>query len=310
MIKPALVASLLVLTCVMTAFTEDDAFLGKWDITATTPSGPHAYWLELKQENGALTGYFLNRGGSVLKLPQVAIDNGELTFSPISAPNRPKPVFKAKVSGHKLLGSATVGSNTFTWVGVRPPRWGNYDANTPHKFGKAVELFDGRTLDNWTVENKDKPSNWSVVDGAMVNAPPANNLVSVQRFKDFKVHAEYKLAQDSNSGLYLRGRYELQILDDYGKPADIHSHMSIYSRVKPLVNASLPPGEWQTVDAVIVGNRVTAVLNGKTVQDNSIIDGITGGALDADEGEPGPIMLQGDHSKVWFRKVTVTPIIQ
>jgi hypothetical protein len=308
--RPLMLALLFVLTSILTTFTQEDPFLGKWDITATTPQGPRAYWLELKQENGALSGYFLNRTGSVLKLPQVEITSGELTFSPLSPTNRPKPVFKARVVGNRLVGTMTSGSDNVNWVGVRPPKWGEHNANANHEFGKPIELFDGYTLANWTVELKDKPTKWSVVDGAMVNDPPANNLVSMRKFKDFKVHAEYKLAHDSNSGLYLRGRYELQILDDYGKPADIHSHMSIYSRVKPSVNASLPAGEWQTVDAVIVGNRVTAVLNGKTVQDNTVIDGITGGALDSDEGNAGPIMLQGDHSKVWFRKVTVTPVIR
>jgi hypothetical protein len=308
--RPLMLALLFVLTSILTTFTQEDPFLGKWDITATTPQGPRAYWLELRQENGVVAGYFLNRTGSVLKLPQVEITSGELTFSPLSPTNRPKPIFKAKVVGNRLVGTMTSGSDSVNWAGVRPPKWGEHDANATHEFGKPIELFDGYTLANWTVEQKDKPTKWSVADGAMVNDPPANNLVSMRKFKDFKVHAEYKLSHDSNSGLYLRGRYELQILDDYGKPADIHSHMSIYSRVKPAVNASLPAGEWQTVDAVIVGNRVTAVLNGKTVQDNTVIDGITGGALDSDEGNPGPIMLQGDHSKVWFRKVTVTPIVK
>jgi hypothetical protein len=84
--------------------------------------------------------------------------------------------------------------------------------------------------------------------------------------------------------------------------------MSIYSWVAPLVNATKPVGEWQVAEAVIVGNKVTAVLNGQTVQDNTTIQAITGGALDADETAPGPLMIQGDHSKVWYRKVTVTPI--
>jgi hypothetical protein len=144
----------------------------------------------------------------------------------------------------------------------------------------------------------------------MVNSPHANNLVSKQRFKDFKIHAEYKLEKDSNSGIYLRGRYELQVLDDYGKDPESHGHMAIYSRIAPRVNASRPAGEWQTMEATIVGNRVTVTLNGQTVHDNAVLEGITGGALDSDEATDGPIMLQGDHGRVWFRKVTVTPILK
>ena len=144
----------------------------------------------------------------------------------------------------------------------------------------------------------------------MTNSEHANNVVSMHQFKDFKVRAEYKIDEKSNSGIYLRGRYELQVLDDYGKETESHGHMALYSRVKPMVNASLQPGQWQVMEAVIVGNRVTVTLNGKKVNDNIVIDGITGGALDSNEAEPGPIMLQGDHGKVWFRKITVTPILK
>jgi hypothetical protein len=159
------------------------------------------------------------------------------------------------------------------------------------------------------VQNKNRELGWVVEDGTMTNVPPANNLVSKHRFENFKIHCEYKLAPKSNSGIYLRGRYELQVLDDYGKETESHGHMALYSRVKPLVNASLPTGQWQVMEATIVGNRVTVFLNGKKVQDNIVIDGITGGALDSNEGEPGPIMIQGDHEKVAFRKITVTPIL-
>jgi hypothetical protein len=163
-------------------------------------------------------------------------------------------------------------------------------------------------MDAWDVQDKTKPSGWSVVDGAMTNTPPANNLVSKQKFQDYKIHAEYKLEKNSNSGIYIRGRYELQVLDDFGKPPDEHSHMAVYAWHAPLVNASKPVGEWQTMDATIVGNKVTVTLNGQKVQDNSTLEAITGGALDANESEPGPVMIQGDHEKVTYRKVTVTPI--
>jgi Domain of Unknown Function (DUF1080) len=288
------------------ALAQDNPFLGRWDITATAADGKRIYWLEVKNDGGQLVGYFLNRWGSVFKLPAVAIENGELQFT---LPN-PKQVYTARVEAGKLAGKVTTDKETVIWTGVRPPQWGSYDANAKHHFGKPVELFDGKSLDTWGVEHQDKPSGWSVVDGVMANSPNANNLVSKQRFKDFRIHAEYKLEKESNSGIYLRGRYELQVLDDYGKAPESHGHMAIYSRLAPTVNASRPAGEWQTVDATIVGNRLTVVLNGQTVQNNVVVDGITGGALDSDEAADGPIMLQGDHGKVWFRKVTVTPIVK
>ena len=286
------------------ASAQDKAFLGKWDITATAPEGKRIYWLEVKNAGGQWAGWFLNRGGSVFKLPNLTVQNGELQF----ALSNGKQVYSARVEGGKLVGKITTDKETVNFVGVRPPKWGRSDADAKHKFGKPVALFDGKSMDAWGVEHQGQAAGWTVQDGVMVNAPHANNLVSKQRFKDFRIHAEYKLEKDSNSGIYLRGRYELQVLDDYGKDPESHGHMAIYSRVSPRLNASRPAGEWQTMEATIVGNRVTVTLNGQTVHDNAILEGITGGALDSDEGADGPIMLQGDHGKVWFRNVTVTPI--
>ena len=303
--KLRLIAIMFILGLATSAFAQDSAFMGKWDITASAPGGKRIYWLEVKSDSGQLKGYFLNRSGSVFPLPNIVIQDGILQFTLAN----PKQVYMAKVQGGKLIGSVVTDKETVPWVGVRPPKWGSYDANGNHKFAKPVALFDGKTMDAWGVEHQGQASGWVVEDGVMVNSPHANNLVSKQRFKDFKIHAEYRLETNSNSGIYLRGRYELQVLDDYGKAPEIHGHMSIYSRLAPKTNASKPAGEWQSVDATIVGNRVTVVLNGQTVQDNVVIEGITGGALDSDEGADGPIMLQGDHGRVWFRNVTVTPIV-
>jgi tetratricopeptide (TPR) repeat protein len=195
------------------------------------------------------------------------------------------------------------------WVGVRPPAWPAANANGTHTYGDPVSLFDGTTMDAWGVQHKQRPINWSVADGVMSSADKGgNNLVSTQTFDDFKIEAEYAIAAGSNGGIYVRGRYELQLLDDAGQPVTPQSHMAIYGRTPPAVNASRPAGEWQRMEAVVVGNRVTVTLNGQKVHDNAVIEGITGGALDANEAAPGPIMLQGDHGKVMFRKVVVTPI--
>jgi hypothetical protein len=299
---------MLLWACLSTA-AQENPFLGKWDITGVGPHSHYVYWLEVKIEDGKLVGYFLNRGGSVLKLPELAIEQDELVFSP--APNRtPKPVHRAREASGRLLGRLIVGEETIAWIGVRPPQWGTFNANAKHRFGTPVELFDGKTLDNWEVQYQDRPSGWSIVDGLMTNEARANNLVSKHRFENFRIRAEYKLEPQSNSGIYLRGRYELQVLDDHGKEPESHGHMALYSRLKPAVNASLPAGEWQVMEATIVGNRLTVILNGKKVHDNIVVEGITGGALDSDEGAPGPVMIQGDHGKVWFRKVTVTPMIK
>lgn len=293
----------------LTVYAQDNPFLGKWDITGVGPNGNYIYWLEVKQDGNKLTGLFLNRSGSVLPLAEIKIEDGELVFSPAGGrPNAPKQVHRARVEEGRLLGKLTMDEQEVAWIGVRPPQWSSYNANAKHRLGTPVALFDGKGMESWDVQHKDRPSGWAVVDGVMTNEEKANNLISKHQFENFKIHCEYKLAEKSNSGIYLRGRYELQVLDDAGKEPESHGHMALYSRVKPSINASLPAGQWQVMEAVIVGNRLSVWLNGKKVQDNIVIDGITGGALDSREGDPGPIMLQGDHGKVWFRKVIVTPI--
>jgi hypothetical protein len=288
------------------ARAQNNPFVGDWNITGDPPNTANIYWLQVKDDGGTLSALFLNRGGSPVPAKDVKITNGELTFT--LSGNDPKAVVSLREAGGKLTG--TVGAQAVKVTGERPAKWGACDANAPHTFGKPVALFDGTSIAAWDVQNKAKPIMWSIEQGAMTNEPHGNNLVSKEKFKDFRVDAEYKLSPKGNSGIYLRGRYEMQVLDDAGADSSdaVHGHMAIYARKAPDKNVSKPAGEWQTAQITIVGNCVTAVLNGTTVQNNAKITGITGGAIDAKETEPGPIVIQGDHEKVWFRKVIVTPI--
>jgi hypothetical protein len=293
------------------SLADTKALLGRWNIQSTDAATPGVYWLELTDTNGELSGRFLNRGGSPVKLASVSVTGDDLTFTTGSPnANTPGQTHKASLKDGKLVGSVTFRERTINWVGVRPPKWAAANANGPHTFGKPVVLVDGTSLDGWSGQRAGQPLNWTAEDGAITNGEKANNLVSSQKFKDFKLQAEYKVAEKSNSGIYLRGRYELQVLDDFGKEPEEHQHMAIYAWEKPLVNASKKAGEWQTMEATIVANKVTVVLNGTKVHDNATIQAITGGALDANEDQPGPIMLQGDHGKVWFRKLVITPIVK
>lgn len=292
-------------------------FLGKWNMTGTGDSTAVVYWLEVKQEGGALKGRFLNRFSSPYDLPNIKVENGELVFSNAVKEGQPAPpTWRGKIENGRLVGTTTTARRdpaqppqVINWVGVRPPSWPAANANGTHTYGAPVILFDGKTMDAWGVQHKQNPVNWAVADGVMSSAEKqGNNLVSKETFKDFKIEAEYAIAAGSNGGIYVRGRYEMQLLDDAGQPLNLQSHMSIYGRAAPAVNASKPAGEWQKVEVIVVGNRVSVVLNGQKIHDNAVIEGITGGAIDASELEPGPIMLQGDHGKVSFRKVIVTPI--
>lgn len=309
-VSMSIAASLVMLLCSTLSLSADQkAFVGRWNLTGTGAHTDRVYWLEVKDEGGTLSGKFLNRGGSPLPVESIKVEGDQLIFTIAGRPNVPAVEHRARLERGKLVGSTTDRGTAIQWVGVRPPTWPPTDANGKHTYGKPVELFDGKTLDAFDLQHKDRPSGWTVVDGSMTNEPKANNLISKQKFKDYKIQAEYKLEKASNSGIYQRGRYELQVVDDFGKPAESHGHMSIYAWVAPKVNASKPAGEWQAMEAIVVGNKVTVTLNGQKVQDNSTIEAITGGALDANETAPGPIMLQGDHGKVWYRKVTVTPIV-
>jgi hypothetical protein len=296
---------MLMLLALVPAGAQENPFLGTWNLTGEAPN-EGVYWLEVKNEGGTLSAMFLNRGGSPVPADNVTIANGELSFK---LRGREFPAVRLRASGGRLTGVVGLEKQTINVTGMRPPTWGACDANANHRFGAPVALFDGTSIDAWVGQHKSRPLNWSIEDGVMTNAPKANNLVSKQQFKDYRIEAEYKLSPKGNSGIYVRGRYELQIMDDVGTEPESHGHMSIYAWKAPAVNASKPAGEWQTMQATIVGNCVTVTLNGKTVQNNSRIQAITGGALDAREDQPGPVMIQGDHGQVWFRKVTVTPIV-
>ena len=327
----ALITSLVVVSGVLTAIAAvqpQNPYLGRWNLTGTGDAASYVYWLEITaQPDGTLKGMFLNRVGNPAPLGVVTIDNGELVFRSGSAERPSGPEYRAKIENGKLVGRHTLttrgrrgGDGTapaptervVNWVGVRPPAWPNVSANGRHQYGTPVQLVDGTGFEAWGVQHEGRPMGWTVADGVITNSSGANNLVSKAKFGDFKIEAEYKLAERSNSGLYLRGRYELQLLDDFSSTtgrADL-GHMAIYGRTAPSVKASKPAGEWQTMEAIVVGNRVTVTLNGTRVHDNQVIEGITGGALDNDETAPGPVLLQGDHSPVWVRRLTVTPIVR
>ncbi|MEZ5318804.1 MAG: DUF1080 domain-containing protein [Vicinamibacterales bacterium] len=299
------------------ALGAQNPFLGAWNMTGTAPDTDYVYWLDVSQDaSGALSGMFLNRTGNPVPLADVSVEGNTLVFHQRGRGGRAGLEYRATLENGRLVGQHTLPARgqqperVVHWVGTRPPTWPPSDANAAHTYGTPVVLFDGKSLDTWGVQHADRPMNWSVEDGVMTNGERANNLVSKAKFQDFKIEAEYKLGEKSNSGIYLRGRYELQLLDDYGDTTTRRdlAHMAIYGRKAASTNASKPAGEWQTMTAVVVGNRVTVTLNGQRVQDNSVIEGITGGALDNDELAPGPLMVQGDHSKVWFRKLVVTPI--
>jgi len=174
-------------------------------------------------------------------------------------------------------------------------------------------VFNGVDLKGWHYRNPNGPKSWSVQDGLLVNTLPpgghGTDLITDEKFKNFTVRYEYKIPPGANSGFYLRGRYEIQILDDGNatRPSN-SSNGSLYSLVAPSKMASKKAGEWQTVEATIVDNRFTVILNEQKIIDNVVVDRPTGGELDRNLDQPGPIFLQGDHGAVTFRNIRVKPL--
>ena len=140
--------------------------------------------------------------------------------------------------------------------------------------------------------------------------PQYGNLRTEREFEDFRLTLETRLPKSGNSGIFLRGRYEVQVADSFGVTPSTSTIGAIYGRIAPTMNAAKPAGEWQTFDITFADRHVTVILNGQTVIDNQPVEGCTSGALDSDDSKPGPICLQGDRTAVEYRNITLYPRIQ
>jgi hypothetical protein len=202
-----------------------------------------------------------------------------------------------------------VGTSPTKWIGVRAPEIKEKDDGSWRE-EKPIPLFNGKDLAGWEALEKDRKSGWTVRNGILRAPGGGANLVSQRKFWNFKLHIEFNVAERSNSGIGLRGRYEIQIQDDYGRPPDTHSNGSLYSRIAPRVNACKPAGQWQVFDITLVGRDLTVVLNGTKIIDRQVVEGLTAMGHDPNEGQPGPISLQGDHGPVEFRNIVLTPLVR
>lgn len=286
-----------------------DPVLGVWDLTVQGTDGAYPSWLEVMlRKETELMGRFVGQFGSNRHVAAITFRDGDLMVRiPVQYEQNPSDlVFTGKLTGDRLEGTtADAQGRTITWTGVRAPQM---IRKAPPAWGDPIELVNGRDLTGWKPRTAEHAGCWKVENGALTNTPPCVDLVSERTFTDVKVQAEFSIVPKSNSGIYLRGRYEVQINDDYGKTATDSLRMGgVYGFLRPAENAAGRPGDWQTYEIVLAGRRATVVLNGRTIIDNETIPGITGGALDSNEGAPGPLMLQGDHGKIAFRRITVTP---
>lgn len=284
--------------------------LGRWDLTVTSGNDSYPSWLEITlRTEWQLMGRFVGRFGSARHIAAINYDDGRLEFRVPAQyeQNLSDLYFVGTLNGDQLAGT-TVDSNgqTIAWSAVRAPALERQQAP---QWGKSIELWNGRDLNGWQPRSDDLSGCWSVDDKLLVVTPPCVDLISEQSFGDLRLQVEFKYPEGSNSGLYLRGRYEVQIQDDFGKPRDPLRIGGVYGFLAPTANAARPANEWQVYDITLIGRRITVTLNGNTIIDDQIVPGITGGALDSNEGLPGPLMLQGDHGPISFRKITLTPAL-
>ncbi len=312
------------------AFANDD-YLGRW---ALTIPGGGAGWLEIRKENGWYDGSILWGGGSVVPVSSVFFNDETLNVT------RTREVKRKDASGKVVrtqqfteLIAGRVDGDTLNLVLFNPKDNGagltqaefsgrRIPALPPKpdlgtvKFGDPVPLLNGKDLTGWRLVEPGAANGWSVKDGLLVNRPDKNsgkhygNLRTEKEFEDFNLKLEVNVPKNGNSGVYLRGIYEVQVADTYGRPLDSHNMGGLYSRITPTVAAEKPAGEWQTMDLTLVNRHLTVVLNGKTIIDNQPVYGCTGGALWSDEFRPGPIYLQGDHEAVDYRNIVIRPVVK
>ena len=284
--------------------------VGRWDVTATAASGSAVpAWFEVERSgNRTLVGRVVFIFGSARPVSRVEWADGTLRFAvpPQWDQGEGDLRFEGRLDGDRLAGTiVTPSGERMPWTGRRAP---TLRRAAPPRWGTPVRLV-GKDLTGWTTQGNGD-NRWRVVNGVLTAGGGGANLMTTRTFDDFKLHLEFRYPKGSNSGVYLRGRYEVQIEDsDPAREPDSHGLAGVYGFLTPSEHAGKGPGAWQTYDITLVGRRVTVVLNGRTVIADQVIPGITGGAIDSDEGAPGPILLQGDHGAVEFRNMILTPAV-
>jgi Domain of Unknown Function (DUF1080) len=285
--------------------TADD-YVGRWNVIITDATDTFVSGgIRIDKTEAGLSGGLVWRSGSYAPVKSVEVTDGVLRMARGEVVGK-QDIFEARLEGGLLKGRVTYqNGRTHQFEGRKAPPLPSFKTSGAWR---TVKLFDGKTLDGWRLRDPKAKNGWAVVNGELAVVEPKGNadLVSEATFQDMQLHLEFNVDPKSNSGVFLRGRYEVQILDnpDAKMALDSLGCGAVYSRLAPKEDATKPAGEWQTLDIEFIGRQVEVKLNGKTIV-KDVVDGITGGALSPWEGEPGPLMLQGDHGRVRFRKIEV-----
>ena len=303
-----LIRSLLLLLFSYCSFAQEapPALEGRWDISVTQDGKELPSWLEVRHSGThTFVGRFVSVSGSARAISKVNITGNTFSFKipPQWEKGDGDLQLEGTIAGDKIKGTIIYpDGKSVNWEGSRAPLLRRSKAP---EWAAPVTLFNGKDLKGWHTQGENQ---WLVEAGVLKSPKSGSNLFSDQAFTDFKLHIEFRYPKGSNSGIYLRSRYEVQVADSKGlEPAD-DQFSGIYGFLSPNENVAKDAGEWQTYDITLVGRTVTVVANGITVISDQLIPGITGGAVDSKEGEPGQFMIQGDHGPVEYRNIVVTPV--
>ena len=285
----------------------DPPVLGRWDITIKTPDGDRPSWLELAHSGrDVVVGRFVGIVGSARPISRVVVHGDSMHFAipPQWENGDADLVVDGRLTGDRLAGTMIFpDGKRFDWSGVRAPA---LHREQQPKWGAPIRLLSANSLSGWHAVGGQN-NQWVVSNGVLRSPHSGANIQTDRTFGDFRLHIEFRYPAGSNSGVYLHGRHEVQIEDNYGLPPLDDRFSGIYGFIAPLEITARRPGEWQSYDITLVGRVVTVVANGKRVICEQEIPGITGGAIDSNEGAPGPLLLQGDHGPVEFRNIVLTP---
>jgi hypothetical protein len=280
---------------------------GRWDLTVDRGDQKEVpSWLEVKHSGiNMLVGYFVAPdGGSARPVARVNTSGAGFSFAipPQWEAGKNDLTVEGQWTGDKMTGTMIMpDGKKYSFTGNRAP---SLEQSGTVSWGSPIKLLNGKNTEGWHASGA--KNQWVVENGVLKSPASGSNLITDQKFTDFKLHIEFKYPPHSNSGVYLRGRYEVQVEDGLQEPSNVGIG-GIYGYIIPNERFTKGPGEWQNYDITIIGRRVTVVANGKTIICDQVIPGITGGALDSKEGEPGPIMLQGDHGPIEYRNIVIIP---
>jgi hypothetical protein len=263
--------------------------------------------MEIVERDGQLGGRIQPTGGAVRDIVSAAMNGSTLVVTVTAAAGtRPATVWELTLNGDAIGGVQKAGETVSARLaGVRAPA---LNRPMPAAWNPPEPLFNGKDLTGWEVVSNPERNKWHARDGELVNDNPDGggaNLRTTPTFDDFKLHIEVNCPEHGNSGIYLRGRYEVQVGTEGGTQPS-HEMGAIYGYFAPAATVPVPLGEWSRFDITLVGRTVTVVRDGIVIHDKQELPGITGGALDSHEGQPGPFVLQGDHvGLLRFRNITI-----